>query len=283
MRDLTLEDLAAILKGLPLEYGDPLAVSYSDELNQKVPNTLQNFCLSKVLQLDNNMYQLALRALPFGFSEQLRGLMQKICGSFVPDTKRCWACIQNNGQRCAVCERTQKVLSIQRKHHKNIAHENKTESRKSGNEIERRKSANETDYSSTAKHSDLPAMSTENHFKLVMSGLEHPVENKHVQKLLSDILYGQFRNVSVHYVCIHPGNWERFREETFDKAYIVLRGPDSKVAGSHLIRVFKNPILKNIQIVAAKNQRLYHEEKTGGFCYRNSDESSSWRFFGSQH
>lgn len=261
VRDLTLEDIAGFLKGLPLEYGDPLTRSYLDEFNQNVPNTLQNFCLATVLQFDNNIYQAALRSLPLGFSEQVRHLLQKVCNLCVDSTKGCWACFENNGQSCGVCDRTNKVRNIQMKHQKEI---------KPKVTVERRKSGNETVYFSSSNEIDFPSVSTENHFKLIMTNLEHPAENKDVQRLLGDILYGNFRRVSVHYVCVHIGNWERFREKTFDKAYVVLYGLDSKEAGTFLIRLFKNPILKSILVVPAKNQKLYPEEKTGGFCYCNS-------------
>ena len=264
--DLTLEDIAEYFKGLPLEYGDQLARSYINEINQRVPNTLQNFCLASILMLDNDRFQLTLSVLPFGYSEKVTQLLENICRRCVAHAEGCWACFGQKSENCEVCDRTQNVCVIQSKQQK--------KTRRSLVRSQQTLSGNDSVYSSFQPYSNetsaFPSVSTENYFKLIMTNLVHLVENKSVQKLLGDLIYGRFNHVSVHYVCVQVGDWRRFREKTVDKAFIVLYGPDSKQAGTYLINLFKNPILGDIHVLPARNQRLYPEEKTGGFVYRDA-------------
>ena len=67
------------------------------------------------------------------------------------------------------------------------------------------------------------------------------------------------------------GNWKRYRKKTRDKAFVVLKGHDSKAAGTYVINLFKNLILKSITMLPTKNQQLYSNERLGACVSMSSD------------
>ena len=248
--DVTLEDTCRFFKGLPPKNIDPFATSYTDKFNKVVPTSLQDICLATILLYDNNILQTSLALLPSRLSKQVDNLLKNVFRYYVNYSRGCWLCYGKEDKQCSVCDTCVKFRSIQIKHNS------------------RKLSTNDIGTKTMAQRS----RSTPNieYFKLTISGLDHMVGNKLIQKLLGDLLYSQFRNVYVHYICVIVGNWERYREKTTDRAFVVLRGHDSKAAGTYVIDLFKNPILKSITIVPSRNQQLSPIERAGGFLYRCS-------------
>lgn len=204
------------------------------------------------------MFENALDSLPFRLSQLAKNLLQKICLTLVNQTDGCLACRSGEGKKCLICDRTDKFIKIQIKHQLHLVQKK---------EATKTETYNDCSISTRVRDRET---SNINHFKLIITGLDHLVENKSIQKLLRDLLFARFLQVKVHYVCVDVGNWDRFREQTRDRAYVVLVGSDSKEAGEYIISLFKNPVLKNIKVLSAKNQRLYPDERIGGFRSKQS-------------
>jgi len=265
MEDENQEHVFAYLKGLPPNNTDPVSRYYTDEFKNIFPATLQNLCLTKILFFENEILEIALTCLPLKLSEEVKALLQKICCSLIYQTKGCWSC--SGKKECLICDRAEKYLRIQRKHKAHVFKERKNELSKSEVNKERK---NELSISTAANQTlfEERIVSNRNYIKLIFLGLEHQTEHKWIQKLLRDLLYDRFFQVSIHYICIIHGDWDRFRERTKDKAVVVLTGSDYQKAGTYLIHLFKNPIFKDIRLVPAKHQRLYPNETEGGFHER---------------
>lgn len=247
--DVTLEDTCLFFKGLPPKIVDPFITGYTDEFNNIVPSSLQHFCLATIVSFDSDTLQTALALLPSRLSKQVENLLQSILERYVNHSRGCWVCYGKENEHCPVCDTCERYYDIQTKHKAKKMVSNGTKD--------------------VLPVSTSISSSNEDFYKLTIVGLDHMVGNKLVQKLLGDLLYGQFCHVTVHYVCVVVGDWERFRQKTTDRAFVVLKGLDSKKAANYLINLFKNPILKNITMVPTRNQELYPGEITGGFIYRN--------------